>query len=309
MTLQTVHPDQEAVTVAQALERYCPKVFKRMQTARRLGSLLSSTGKSEKSMWGSFPTLAESIRQRQEVCRTCDGTHCGQPTRGFYPIARQVGGTVTEAMRMCRFEVARRKQEKIHRLIDQAGIPPYLEGKTWDDYEIYSPEAKNVYRAAQKYAASSTRGGLYISGPKGTGKTFLAALIAGEKLRQGLPTLFVFVPDLLDSFRQAMHDGQGDDVARTAREADFLVLDDMGAERATAWVAEQLMALINFRYSHQMPTVITSNYQLDELSDHLSGTMGPREEQITGERICSRIAAMTISLRLSGQDMRLRIGG
>lgn len=208
---------------------------------------------------------------------------------------------------MCRFEGARRKQEKIHRLIDQAGIPPYLEGKTWDDYEFYSPEAKNVYRAAQKYAASSTTGGLYISGPKGTGKTFLASLIAGEKLRQGIPTLFVFVPDLLDSFRQAMHDGQGDDVARTAREADFLVLDDMGAERATAWVAEQLMALINYRYSHQLPTVITSNYQLDELSDHLSGTMGPREEQITGERICSRIAAMTISLRLSGQDMRLRV--
>ena len=152
---------------------------------------------------------------------------------------------------------------------------------------------------------------MYISGPKGTGKTFLAALIAGEKLRQGIPTLFVFVPDLLDSFRKAMHDGQGDDVARTAREADFLVLDDMGAERATAWVSEQLMALINFRYSHQMPTVITSNYQLDELADHLSGSMVNRGEpdRITGERICSRIAAMTISLRLSGQDMRLLIGG
>lgn len=305
MTLLTVHPDQEAVTVAQALERYCPKVFKRMQMRKQLDSLQSS---SEKSIWAKIPTVEDQIRQQQEPCRHCDGSSCGQPTRGFYPIARQVGDQVCEAMRMCRFEEARRKQEKIQRLVSQAGIPPYLEGKTWDDYELYSPEAKNVYRAAQKYAASSTRGGLYISGPKGTGKTFLAALIAGEKLRQGLPTLFVFVPDLLDSFRQAMHDGQGDDVAKTAREADFLVLDDMGAERATAWVAEQLMALINYRYSHQLPTVITSNYQLDELADHLSG-MGPRgEERITGERICSRIAAMTISLRLSGQDMRLRIG-
>lgn len=308
MTLQTVHPDQEAVTVAQALERYCPKVFKRMQIARQLGSLPSSTNKKS-GLWGKIPTLEESIRQRQEPCRNCDGTHCGQPTRGFYPIVRMVGGEVREAMCMCRFEETRRKQEKIQRLLDQAGIPPYLEGKTWDDYEIYSPEAKNVYRAAQKYAASSTTGGLYISGPKGTGKTFLASLIAGEKLRQGIPTLFVFVPDLLDSFRKAMHDGKGDEVAGAAREADFLVLDDIGAERATAWVAEQLMALINYRYSHQMPTVITSNYQLDELSDHLSGTMGPREERITGERICSRIAAMTISLRLSGQDMRLLIGG
>lgn len=305
MTLQTVHPDQEAVTVAQALERYCPKVFKRMQMRKQLDSLQSS---SEKSIWAKIPTVEDQIRQQQEPCRHCDGSSCGQPTRGFYPIVRQVGGTVTEAMRMCRFEVARRKQEKIHRLIDQAGIPPYLEGKTWDDYEVYSPEAKNVYLAAQRYAASSTTGGLYISGPKGTGKTFLASLIAGEKLRQGTPTLFVFVPDILDSFRKAMHDGKGDEVAGAAREADFLVLDDMGAERATAWVAEQLMALINYRYSHQLPTVITSNYQLDELSEHLSGTMGPREEQITGERICSRIAAMTISLRLSGQDMRLRIG-
>ena len=307
MTLQTVHPDQEAVTVAQALERYCPKVFRRMQTAKRLDSLLSSTGRNEPNPWRTIPTLEESVRQRQEPCRNCDGVHCGQPTRGFYPIIRMVGGKAREAMCICRIEEARRKQEKIQKLVSQAGIPPYLEGKTWDDYEIYSPEAKNVYRAAQRYAASSTTGGLYISGPKGTGKTFLASLIAGEKLRQGTPTLFVFVPDLLDSFRKAMHDGKGDEVARAAREADFLVLDDMGAERATAWIAEQLMALINYRYSHQLPTVITSNYQLDELSDHLSGTMGPREEQITGERICSRIAAMTISLRLSGQDMRLRV--
>lgn len=307
MTLQTVHPEQEAVTVAQALERYCPKVFKRMQTAKRLDSLLSSTGKNKPNPWRTIPTLEESVRQQQEPCRNCDGVHCGQPTRGFYPIIRMVGGKLREAMCICRIEEARRKQEKIQKLVSQAGIPPYLKGKTWDDYEIYSPEAKNVYRAAQRYAASKTTGGLYISGPKGTGKTFLASLIAGEKLRQGTPTLFVFVPDLLDSFRKAMHDGKGDEVAGAAREADFLVLDDMGAERATAWVAEQLMALINYRYSHQLPTVITSNYQLDELSDHLSGTMGPREEQITGERICSRIAAMTISLRLSGQDMRLRV--
>lgn len=303
MTLLTVHPEEEAVTVAQALERYCPKVFKRMQTAKRLASLQSSSG--EKSPWEKIPTVEESIRQRQEPCRHCDGIHCGQPTRGFYPIARQVGGQVREAMRMCRYEEARRKQEKIQRLVNRAGIPPYLEGKTWDDYKILSPEADNVFRAARMYAQSGTTGGLYISGPRGTGKTFLASLIAAEKLRKGIPTLFVFVPDLLDSFRQAMHDGTGDDTARAAREADFLVLDDMGAERATAWVAEQFMALVNYRYSHLLPTVITSNYQLDELADHLSGSRAA-EERITGERICSRIAAMTISLRLSGQDMRLR---
>lgn len=303
----TVQRD-EAMTVGQAMEKFCPKVFKRLQIAKQSGSLQSSTGstgRNGRSLWGKIPTLEELIRQRQEPCHHCDGTHCGQPTRGFYPVARKLGDTVQEVMQMCRFEGPRRKQEKIQRLVRQAGIPPYLKGKTWADYETRTPDAQNAFRAAQKYAASSANVGLYVYGPKGTGKTFLASLIASEKLRHGIPTLFVFVPDLLDSFRQAMWHGNGEDVANAAREADFLVLDDLGAERATAWVGEQLMALINFRYSNGLPTLITSNYELDDLAGHLSGSRED-EDRITGERICSRIAAMTISLRLSGQDMRLR---
>lgn len=39
----------------------------------------------------------------------------------------------------------------------------------------------------------------------------------------------------------------------------LLVLDDFGAERATDWACEQLFQIVNTRYSHERPTVITSN--------------------------------------------------
>lgn len=276
--------------MAAAMKKFCPRLYKKLQTEKRLGSLQRLTGKPE--------TLEERIRRQQEPCRNCDGVHCGQPTRGFYPCL--LNGT--ETMVMCRHEGPRRKQEKIQRLMKVSGLPPYLAKKTWADYVAYDDNADRAKKVGQHLAQDGLSSGLYISGPKGTGKTFLAALIARDRIQAGQPTMFVFVPELMAAFRQGIKDGNEGEILQTVKESDVLVLDDIGAERPTEYVAERIMDLVNYRYSHCLPTIFTSNYGLDELARHLSGRGG---DPVTGERIVSRIAAMTYALRLNGQDQRL----
>ena len=47
------------------------------------------------------------------------------------------------------------------------------------------------------------------------------------------------------------------------------MLDDLGAESQTPWAQEKLFQLINHRYNEQLPTVITSNVDLDRMDGRI----------------------------------------
>ncbi|GCE32115.1 hypothetical protein KDA_75990 [Dictyobacter alpinus] len=103
---------------------------------------------------------------------------------------------------------------------------------------------------------------LLLRGPVGTGKTHLAMSIANACIDVGLVALFATVPDLLDYLRATY--GPESDVTYDAlfmqlRDAEVLVLDDLGTQRSSPWADEKVFQLINYRYNFGWPTVITIN--------------------------------------------------
>jgi DNA replication protein DnaC len=137
--------------------------------------------------------------------------------------------------------------------------------------------------------------GMWFMGPVGTGKTTLAMLVSKAALRAGRSVAIYSLPRLLNEIR---------DVHRTERShlelldrltaVDLLHIDDVGAERSTDWVLEELYSIVNARYEEQRSVVITTNI-LD------------REalcEQIT-ERTVSRLTEMCDELPLLGHDRRM----
>lgn len=113
--------------------------------------------------------------------------------------------------------------------------------------------------------------GLYLYGNVGSGKTLLASCIANELLGQGTGVLFVSVPDLLDEIRDTFHNGNTSEMGLLSRirRAPVLVMDDLGAHAYTEWVAGRIYHVINYRASHYLPTVITSNLSVSDLKDHI----------------------------------------
>jgi DNA replication protein DnaC len=111
----------------------------------------------------------------------------------------------------------------------------------------------------------SHAGWLLLEGGYGCGKTHLAAAIANKAVGRGVPTLFITVPDLLDSLRFAFNDPETTFEQRFAeiRNADLLVLDDFGTQNATPWAQEKIFQIMNFRYINKLPTVVTTNLMLD----------------------------------------------
>jgi DNA replication protein DnaC len=109
-------------------------------------------------------------------------------------------------------------------------------------------------------------GWLLLEGTYGCGKTHLAAAIGNERLNHGDMVLFVTAPDLLDHLRSTYgptseigYDQMFDRISN----ASLLLIDDLGAENPSSWAQEKLFQLLNYRYSHRLPTVITTNVDLD----------------------------------------------
>jgi len=134
-----------------------------------------------------------------------------------------------------------------------------------------SPERqKNLQRAydvAFQYA-ENPQGWILFKGGFGAGKTHLAAAIANYRLQIGQPALFIVVPDLLDYLRATYSPNSAvtyDERFEALRGAPLLLLDDLGAHSATPWAQEKLFQLLNFRYNAQLPTVITTNQELEEI--------------------------------------------
>ena len=136
--------------------------------------------------------------------------------------------------------------------------------------------------------------GLWFMGPVGTGKTTLAMLVSTAALGAGRSVAIYSLPRLLNQIRDT-HRAERSHVELLDRltAVDLLHIDDVGAERTTDWVLEELYSIVNARYEDERSIMITTNIlDRDALCDQI------------GERTVSRLTEMCLELRCEGHDRR-----
>jgi len=134
---------------------------------------------------------------------------------------------------------------------------------------------KMAFERVRKYA-EHPEGWLVLKGGYGCGKTHLAAAVANRQLEEGHAALFVSTPDLLDHLRSAYgpssptsYDQRFDQV----RNAPLLILDDLGSQSNTDWAQEKLYQIFNHRYNARLPTIITTNEELESIEIRIQSRM------------------------------------
>ena len=184
-------------------------------------------------------------------------------------------------------------------------IPRKYRGVSFDRFPVPDIERVNplIVREVRRFTDDVEKRiaagrGLWFMGDKGTGKTTLAMLASRYAIDTGHSVAIYSVPRLLAEIRDTYDSDRGErsymDFYRRLVAVDLLHLDDLGAEKQTDWVLEQLYSLVNERYEQQRPIIVTTNLSFDEL-----------EKQI-GERTVSRLVEICGDpLPLFGEDQRI----
>lgn len=156
-------------------------------------------------------------------------------------------------------------------------------GMTFDTFKVQGrsglgdQQARSLqfaFQQAQQYARALA-GWFFIMGPYGCGKTHLAAAIANSVIEMGVGVIFLTVPDLLDWLRASFSspDETFEQRLDEIRNVRLLVLDDLGTQNATPWAEEKLYQIINYRYTHRLPTVVTTNLPLAEIDGRVASRL------------------------------------
>jgi DNA replication protein DnaC len=134
---------------------------------------------------------------------------------------------------------------------------------------------------------------LLIRGPTGTGKTHQAYGVIRDLAAAGVTVEWSAMtgPDMFASLRPREGADTEATFGRLANVA-LLLLDDIGAAKASEWTEEILFRLINHRYEAMLPGIFTSNVPAGELRD------------VLGARVASRLAEMCTQVALRGPDRR-----
>ena len=98
-------------------------------------------------------------------------------------------------------------------------------------------------------------------------------------------------------------------------DAEFLVLDELGAQKPSPWVNEILYLVMNSRYTRRLPTLFTTNYRLDPpisgTVDNLDRSPAPANYASLASRITpnllSRLYEMARSVEIEVEDFRREV--
>jgi DNA replication protein DnaC len=240
------------------------------ETLKKIGDAMSRA---------STPTTSKAEKADEESCPICGGA-------GFVYREVPVGHPDFGKAFPCVCQLARQERDWVERLRHLGGLDA-LADKT---FATFVPEPAGLtpdqagslriaYERAARYA-EHPEGWLLLQGGYGCGKTHLAAAIANRQVEQGLPALFVGVPDLLDYLRATYgptSEVSYDERFEQIRSERLLILDDLGAESPTPWAQEKLYQIFNHRYLHELPTVITINVELDRLDPRIRSRLVDRD--------------------------------
>ena len=223
-----------------------------------------------------------------ETCPLC---------QGFGRLERPDGTTVPCECRAGEIAEARRAAARIPERYRNCRLQNFK--------DLQNDSLKKAKAVAKRFVDHwpAVDAGLLITGPVGVGKTHLAVAILNELVdTKGATVLFCDFSDLLDRIQASFSKGSDesqDDIVAPYRDAEVLVLDELGARRPSDWVREILYGLLNTRYNRRRITILTTNFG-DEPDARGAETL----EMRVGAPVRSRLWEMTQLVTVSADDFR-----
>ncbi len=188
-------------------------------------------------------------------------------------------------------------------LVKESGIPVTKGYEAYNLRIFAENEQKNAQKRFDELMAMIKNfpngANCLVTGKTGVGKTYNACIIGTELAKSGKQSVYVTMPDLMRTLTYFGDDEKlcfdRDTMGKVVRECDYLIIDELGAEKLSDTKLELFTSIIDSRLSDETKgTRIITNHTLKELFG------------IYGERVFSRLSSMKIENLELESDTDLR---
>lgn len=266
---------------------------------------------NEKDINMALKALSDSVPKNSATYAGDDGLlyckNCNTPREMWLVWAGN--STKVSCLCKCMSEKVDREDERYRRMERMAMIEQYREAGFPDSqmraYCFENDDGANprlreaMLRYVDNFSDFRNSGkGLFLYGGVGTGKSFYAACIVNALIDKGYPCLMTSFSRLTNKLSGKRDDRQDyiDSLTRMA----LVAIDDLGVERDTEYMNEQVTNIIDSFYRARVPLIITSNFTPREMST--------ADVEIRKSRVYDRLLERCHPIMVNGESRRKQMG-
>ncbi|KAA9293639.1 primosomal protein DnaI [Aerococcus urinae] len=258
-------------------------------------------------------TIDRSISKLYEFVQEKERIRAGKRPKfpNFYPkLIMNFNYIDIEYQATDEFLAAQKEREKKQR-VTLLEMPKDLKQASFQNFDLTDPKRQAALEKAIDFVEAMQskpkqfHQGLYLHGPFGVGKSYLAAAVANHLAEHGFTTTLFHYPTFISEIKSAIKDNRVNQRLKSLQEAQVLMIDDIGAESNSAWVRDEVLGvLLQNRMSQGQATFFTSNFSMQELENHLAHTNQGDSETVKAQRIMERVRYLSEEVTMSGRNRR-----
>ena len=270
----------------------------------RVAGFIQEHGLSQDEIKRSLPKFNQFLVECRKV-KEGDVTYIA---KGYEPILTMNEGYADVTYKETRQLKEQQEQQAISKRINLLSLPQSYRKITFADIALDDVARVDTFETLVDFVAnypSPDQKGLYIYGDMGVGKSFMLAAMAHELSEtKKVATTIIHYPSFAIDVRNGIKDNSVKEQIDAVKEAEVLVLDDIGAEQFSSWIRDDvLQVILQYRMIEELPTFFTSNYSFADLEAKLSnGRQG--DETWQAKRVMERIRFLAKEVHLRGVNRR-----
>lgn len=242
-------------------------------------------------------------------CDRCENyDSCKNIVKGYSPILQFVHGEIHLSYEKCNNHLLEEKRQEKQNLIKSLYIPKEILQARVENIipTVERREAIEIMTAFLDQAEKSLpERGIFFSGPFGVGKTYFLGAIANRLKEFDYSTIIIYMPEFVREMREAISDNTVQEKINVFKEADVLMLDDIGAETLSAWFRDEVLgSILQYRMMERLPVFFTSNYTMAQLEEILATSTKGDVEKVKAGRIMERIRQVSKEVIVHGENRR-----
>ncbi|MBR4470064.1 MAG: ATP-binding protein [Erysipelotrichaceae bacterium] len=248
------------------------------------------------------------VLKSRKLCDNCPGLYeCRQPSKGER-LDLVYDGVLIEEIEYCDYALDQKKKESVLSKYLYCDVPKELSDLDLESVS-YTKEQKSLYLELAKILHEKSEKGLYICGDLGVGKTYLCTALANSLVKQGKKVAFVKVTNFFNQMKSDFSENPENVGVKISllKKADYLFLDDIGAETVSEFVRDDvLFRILDYRLENKKITIFTSNLNKEDLLKHYQYDRREKSNLMNARRLMERIDILSDNFILSGINMRRR---